>query len=101
MSAKTSYKWVFRPRFKAQAFGWRSALPIKRIKEAVSEVRKVTRKDKILGAEGAVIFLEKLSPAIEQVDSSSGAIGTAVCHAIETLAARISYADRSIVGRST
>ncbi len=85
MSVKTSYKWIFRPRFKAQAFGWRSVLPIKRIKEAVSEIKKATRKNKILGAEGAVIFLEKLSPAIEQVDSSSGAIGTTVCHAIETL----------------
>jgi len=85
MSAKTSYKWAFRPRFKAQAFGWRSVLPIKRIKEAVVEIKKAARKDKILGAEGAVIFLEKLSPAIEQVDSSSGAIGATVCRAIETL----------------
>ncbi len=36
----------------------------------------------MVGGEGAVIFLEKLSPAIEQVDSSSGAIGTAVNNAI-------------------
>jgi hypothetical protein len=32
-----------------------------------------------------VLFLERLSPAIEQVDSSSGAIGTAVNRAIEEL----------------
>ena len=80
-----THKWTFRPRFRRQAFGWRSQTPIKRIKEAVSEIKKVARKDKILAAEGAIIFLEKLSPAIEQVDSSSGAIGTAVNNAIDAL----------------
>jgi len=58
MSARTAYKWTFRPRFKAKAFGWRSSLPIKRIKEAVAEIRQVARKDKRLGAEGGVILLE-------------------------------------------
>ena len=85
MSARTAHKWTFRSRFKANAFGWRSSLPIKRIKEAVSEIRQVTRKDKCLDAEGAVVLLERLSPAIMQVDSSSGAIGNAVNRAIETL----------------
>ena len=36
---------MFCSRFRANAFGWRSDLPIKRIKEAVSEIRKVKRKD--------------------------------------------------------
>lgn len=85
MPAKTAHKWTFSPRFRAKAFGWRSSLPIKRIKEAVSEIRQAARKNKALGAEGAVIFLERLSPAIEQVDSSSGAIGNAVYHVVETL----------------
>ena len=70
---------------RASAFVWRSDLPIKRIKEAVAEIKKAARKDKVLGAEGAVIFLEKASGALEHVDSSSGAIGTAVNRAIETL----------------
>ena len=39
----------------------------------------------MLAADGAVIFLEKLAPALEHVDSSSGAIGTAVNRAIEAL----------------
>ena len=43
----------------------------------------------MLAAEGAVLFLERVSPAIEQVDSSSGAIGTAVNHAIDDLCALI------------
>lgn len=45
----------------------------------------MARKDPVLAAEGAVILLEKLSPALEQVDSSSGAIGSAVNRAINTL----------------
>jgi hypothetical protein len=32
-----------------------------------------------------VLFLERLSPVVEQVDSSSGAIGNAVSHAIDEL----------------
>ena len=85
MSASIVHKWTFKPRFKPRCFGWRSSLPIQRIKEAIAEIKQAARKDHVLGAEGAVLFLERLSPAIEQVDSSSGAIGTAVNHAIEML----------------
>ena len=42
-------------------------LPIKRIKEAVAEIKKAARKDKVLGAEGAVIFLEKVSGALARL----------------------------------
>ncbi len=82
---KTAHKWQFKTRFRRHAFGWRSQRPIQRIKEAVSEIKKVARTDKVLGAEGAVSFLERLSPALEHVDSSSGAIGNAVSKAIEQL----------------
>ena len=85
MSSRTKQSWTFRARFRRHAFGWRSQPAIKRIKEAVSEIKKADRKDPVLGGEGAVLFLEKVSPAIEQVDSSSGAIGTAVNNAIEAL----------------
>lgn len=53
---------------------------------------KVARKDPALAAEGAVIFLERVSPALEQVDSSSGAIGSAVHHAITALVPVIAQA---------
>ncbi len=56
------------------------------------EIKKVAKQDPILGAEGAVLFLERVSPALEQVDGSSGAIGSAVNHAIEELAALIARA---------
>ena len=57
----------------------------KRVREAVSEIKKVARKSPMLGAEGAVLFLEKVSPALAHVDTSSGSIGSAVNRAIESL----------------
>jgi hypothetical protein len=81
----TTHAWEFRPRFRRCAFGWRSQPAVQRVHQAVSEIKKVARKDKLLAAEGAVLFLEKVSPALEQVDSSSGAIGSAVNGAIATL----------------
>jgi hypothetical protein len=85
VTSENKYKWAFSPRFRRKAFGWRSGPPIKRINEALSEIKQVAAKDPILGAEGAVLFLEKVSGALENVDSSSGAIGAAVNGAIETL----------------
>lgn len=79
------HKWEFKPRFRRRAFGWRSQPAVLRVKQAVSEIKKVARKDMVLAAEGAVILLERLSPALEHVDSSSGAIGTAVNNAITEL----------------
>jgi hypothetical protein len=89
----TTHKWQFPPRFRRNTFGWTSQQPISRIKEAVSEIKRVARKDPVLGAEGAVLFLEKIAPAIARVDASSGAISTAVNHAIETLVHLIAKAE--------
>lgn len=91
----TTYKWQFAPRFRRNAFGWKSDTPIQRIKEAISEIKSVAKREPVLAAEGAVLFLEKLAPAIEQVDSSSGGIGSAVNRAIETLVPIIVKADVS------
>ena len=88
----TTHKWQFQSRFRRGAFGWRSRPAIQRVKEAVSEIKKVARKDPILAAEGAVRFLEKVSPALEHVDSSFGAIGTAVNRAITELVSVIAKA---------
>jgi len=79
------HKWAFKARFRRHAFGWKSQPAIQRVKEAVSEIKKVARRDPVLAAEGAVILLERLSPALEHVDSSSGAIGTTVNNAIAAL----------------
>jgi hypothetical protein len=80
-----SYRWEFKARFRRHAFGWRSQPAVQRVKEAVSEVKRVARRDPVVAAEGAVGFLERLSPALEHVDSSSGSIGTAVNNAVRAL----------------
>ena len=91
MSAKRStpgaepHKWEFKARFRRHAFGWKSQPAITRIRQAVAEIKKVAKKDSVLAAEGAIAFLERVSPALEHVDSSSGSIGTAVGNAIGEL----------------
>lgn len=76
---RTSHKWAFKARFRARAFGWRgSRLAIERLKQAVSEIRTVARRDPILAADGAVSLMERLWPAFEHIDTSSGALGGAV-----------------------
>ena len=47
-----------------------------------------------------MLFLERVSPVLEQVDSSSGAIGIAVNHAIEALVAIIATAPADATTRA-
>ena len=49
-----------------------------RLREAVTEITKVAKKDPLIGAEGVVRLMEMIWPALEHVDSSSGALGSAV-----------------------
>lgn len=91
--SKPAYAWTFKSRFRRNAFGWRGSRPaIERIREALAEINAVGRTDRTLAAEGAVLFLERVSPALEQIDSSSGAIGSAVNGAIVDLVAIIADA---------
>jgi len=64
--------WTFAARFRRGAFGWKSDLANQRLKEAVSKIRAVARKDPTLAAEGAARLVKKLSPAFESVDDSCG-----------------------------
>jgi hypothetical protein len=79
------YSWRFKTRFRRHAFGWKSQPAITRLQEALSEIRQVTRLEPVLAAEGAVALLERVSSALEHVDSSSGAIGSAVNRTIAEL----------------
>jgi len=80
------HKWTFTSRFRKNVYGWKaSKLACKRIKEAVSEIKKVARKDPILGAEGSIKLMGKFWPALQHVDSSSGVLGTAVYNAMNVL----------------
>ncbi len=80
------HKWIFPARFRTGAYSWKaSRLACQRLREAVSEIKKVTKKDPVLGAEGAVRLMEKLWPALEHIDTSSGALGSAVYKALDVL----------------
>ena len=79
MTKSSKQKWVFPARFRAGAYSWKSSrLACQRLREAVSEIKKVAKQEPVLAAEGAVRLIEKLWPALEHVDSSSGALGSAV-----------------------
>jgi hypothetical protein len=92
MTRSAAPKWTFAPRFRRHAFGCRSQPAVQRVRKATAEIRKVAKKDLALAAAGAALFLEKVSLVLEQVDSFSGAIGTAVNHAIEACARIIAEA---------
>ena len=95
------HRWQFAARFRRNAFGWRSQPAIERVREAILEIRKMARRDPILAGDGAVQFIEKVSPALEQVDSSSGAIGSAVNQAIEELVSIIAKAPADLAKRAS
>ena len=68
MAKPEAHKWEFKARFRRHAFGWKS--------------QPIAKKEPLLAAEGAIAFIERVSPALGHVDSSSGSIGTAVNNAI-------------------
>lgn len=92
MARAERHRWAFASRFRRGAFGWRSQPAVQRVGEAVAEIKKVARTDPVLAGDGAVLFLEKASRALEHVDSSSGVIGAAVTRAVEELARVIAAA---------
>ncbi|WP_456377586.1 hypothetical protein [Thiolapillus sp.] len=86
MSKPEKHKWVFPARFRTGAYSWKaSRLACQRLREAVSEINKVAKKDPVHAAEGAVRLMEKLWPALEHIDTSSGALGAAVYKALDAL----------------
>lgn len=81
-----SHTWLFKPRFRQRAFGWRgSKTAIARLREATSEIKGVARSDPITAAEGFVLLAERLWPALQDIDTSSGALGKAVNTALDEL----------------
>jgi hypothetical protein len=81
-----SHKWQFKARFRTGAYGWKGTAPAsKRLREAVSEIKKVAKKDPVTAADGVVTLFERLWPALQYIDSSSGGLGIAVNRTIESL----------------
>ena len=84
MTAKQT--WAFKPRLRVRAFGWRdSPLACQRLKEAVAEIKQVARTDPLTAGDGVVSLMERIWPAFQDVDTSSGALGGAVYWAQEEL----------------
>ena len=80
------HPWSFPRSIRPQAFGPRSSkLAALRLREALVEVRAVARVDPGLGADGAVRLLERIAPAFEGIDTSSGSLGTAANQAVREL----------------
>ncbi len=92
MGRGEAHRWAFKAHFRRRAFGWKSQPAVQRVKQAVGEIKKIARKDPLLAADGAVSLFERLSPALEHVDGSSGAIGTAVNSAIAELVPLVAIA---------
>jgi hypothetical protein len=89
----SSPPWAFRAGFRRNAFGWRGTRKaIERLNEAVAEIERMARVDPALAGEGAVLLLEKLSPALSGIDSSSGALGNATAGVVEKMAPLIAAA---------
>ena len=85
MPQARGHSWRFKTRFRRHAFGWKSQPAVTRLQEALAEITQVARLEPVLAAEGAIALLERISPALEHVDSSSGAIGSAVNRTIAEL----------------
>jgi hypothetical protein len=89
-----AHAWAFKARLRRNAFGWRGTRKaIERLSEAVGEIERVARTDPALAGEGAVLLLEKLSPAVNQIDSSSGALGNAANGVVEKMVPLIAAAQ--------
>jgi hypothetical protein len=79
-------KWQFKTKFRAKAYGWRgSRLAISRLKEAVSEIKAAAKSDPVAAGDGAVSLMERIWPAFQDIDTSSGALGTAVARTLDEL----------------
>src|ERR1043165_1203202 len=86
LSMAAKHTWEFKSRLRARAFGWRgSHLACQRLKEAVAEVKKVARTDPVTAGDGFVTLMERIWPAFQNIDTSSGALGAAVYWAQEEL----------------
>lgn len=86
MAGKVTHKWAFKPGMRAGAYSWKSsAKAIDRLKSASSEIRAVARTDLTVAAEGIIALAQRIWPAFEHIDTSSGALGNAVRRTLEDL----------------
>jgi hypothetical protein len=98
---KGVHRWAFKSRFRAHAYGWRgSALAGKRLKEAVAEIAAVAKSDPVLAGEGVASLFERLWPALQDIDTSSGALGSVVHRTLDDLIPILISAPADVATRS-
>ena len=79
-------EWQFKRKFRTNAYGWRaSSLAIGRLKEAAAEIRSVAKSDPDAAGDGVVSLIERIWPAFQGIDTSSGALGAAVSRTVNEL----------------
>lgn len=86
MAKTPAHKWAFKPGMRAGLYSWRSSSKaIERLKSATSEIKAVNRSDPVTAAEGVVALAERIWSAFEHIDTSTGALGTAVYRTLTDL----------------
>jgi hypothetical protein len=86
MEGKITHKWAFKPGMRAGAYSWKSSTKaVERLKSASAEIRAVARTDPTTAAEGVIALAQRIWPAFEHIDTSSGALGNAVRRTLEEL----------------
>ncbi|WP_323033177.1 hypothetical protein [Paracoccus sp. (in: a-proteobacteria)] len=86
MAGKITHKWAFKPGMRAGAYSWKSSTKaVERLKSAIAEIRAVARTDPTTAAEGVIALAQRIWPAFEHIDTSSGALGNAVRRTLEEL----------------
>lgn len=79
-------KWKFKAKLRSNAYGWRgSKLAISRLKEATSEIKSVARSNPVAAGDGVISLAERIWPAFQGIDTSSGALGAAVARTLDEL----------------
>ena len=87
-------EWQFKRKFRTNAYGWRaSSLAIGRLKEAAAEIRCVAKSDPVAAGDGVVSLMERIWPAFQGIDTSSGALGAAVLRTVNELIPMLTVAS--------
>lgn len=84
-AASAKHVWAFQRRLRRGAFGWKNTTARNAMKEALAELRAAARSDPALAAEGCVRLVERIPPAFERVDDSSGALQGDIRKALDLL----------------
>ena len=86
MAGKSTHRWAFKRAIRAGAYSWHSSSKaIERLKSARKEILSVARSEPVTAAEGVVALAQRIWPAFEHIDTSSGALGGAVAKTLEDL----------------